>query len=426
MSSKISTTGINVNFPVSGLSNPGQGFRSNFNAIVQALNTASTEITSLQYIATSGVTGPTGFTGPLGGPSGPTGATGATGPAGSQGIQGVIGPYGPTGYTGPANTGPTGSASTTTGPTGYTGYTGPTGQASYVTGPTGYTGAASLVTGPIGLTGATGNTGPQGVGIQGPQGPVGARGTTGPTGPQGRLGSTGPRGLGGPTGAIGASFTGPIGPNGSTGPTGPRGTQGITGPVSNLQSSYLASINGNIVTNNGVGTLVIADGNPTIGNLFQITNHNGTTAYFGVTTSRITINNSVAGTIASTWLVPGYDSNMLFTNLTDTVAATNTLYLQSAGNYDTGGQIILATGIPNNGMRAETVRITSQGYIGVGTPTPVSPLTVNGIVTSLSGGFVANQASKAPNDPGVLGQICWDDNYIYVYTTSGWKHTALS
>ena len=46
MSSNISTTGINVNFPISGLNNPGQGFRSNFNAIVQALNTAVNKISA--------------------------------------------------------------------------------------------------------------------------------------------------------------------------------------------------------------------------------------------------------------------------------------------------------------------------------------------------------------------------------------------
>jgi hypothetical protein len=29
-------------------------------------------------------------------------------------------------------------------------------------------------------------------------------------------------------------------------------------------------------------------------------------------------------------------------------------------------------------------------------------------------------------DTGVLGQICWDDDNIYVYTSLGWKKTSLS
>ena len=382
MSSNISTTGINVNFPISGLNNPGQGFRSNFNAIVQALNTASLEISNLQYIATSGVTGPAGPTGSSGGPTGPIGLTGPTGVTGSQGLQGVIGPQGATGATGPYGTGPTGSQSTVTGPTGYTGITGPTGPDSTVTGPTGHTGHIG-VTGYTGATGAIGHTGPTGFGAQGPVGPVGVRGATGPTGQQGRAGFTGPRGVAGPTGALGISVVGPTGPTGVSGPTGPRGLQGQTGPAAGLQADYLASGNATITLNQVIGPVTISDGLPSVTNFFKVEGNSGLPLYFNVGKSAVTINPNVAALTSTTWTVPGYNSNMLFTKITNPVQGTNTLHLQSAGNYNNGGQIVFATGAPDaTGRRSETVRINSQGFVGIGTITPQYQLDAYGASNS--------------------------------------------
>jgi len=383
MASNITTTGINVNFPISGLNNPGQGFRSNFNAIVQALNTASTEISNLQYIATSGVTGPAGPTGSAGGPTGSQGPQGSTGPTGTIGPQGVIGPRGLTGDTGPLGTGPTGSASNVTGPTGYTGPTGSTGANSVVTGPTGYTGAASTTTGPTGRTGPAGHTGATGYGAQGIQGPVGSRGATGPTGVQGRQGFTGPRGVQGPTGLQGFSVTGATGYTGVTGPTGYRGLQGQTGPAAGLQADYLASGNGTVILNQVIGQITLQDGNPSVGNLLRVAGRAGSPTYFAASTSAVTINTNVAAATSTVWMVPGYNSNRLFANLTNPSNNTNTLWLQSAGNYNTGGQIVFATGSPDgNGQRAESVRINSQGFVGIGTTNPVYQLDAYGFSNS--------------------------------------------
>lgn len=38
----------------------------------------------------------------------------------------------------------------------------------------------------------------------------------------------------------------------------------------------------------------------------------------------------------------------------------------------------------------------------------------------------APQKTKISSDPGELGQICWDDSNIYVYTLSGWKSSSLT
>ena len=80
----VSVSGINVNFPVPGISNDSVGFRTNFGNIVAALDTAASEITQLQ--TSINATGPTGSTGPAGGPTGATGATSVvTGPTGASG-----------------------------------------------------------------------------------------------------------------------------------------------------------------------------------------------------------------------------------------------------------------------------------------------------------------------------------------------------
>ena len=106
MTSNINTSGININFPVPGISNDSSGFRENFANIVAAFDTASSEITALQSAVAMGTgpTGPTGIgpTGPAGtaantGATGPTGPTGATGTAGSTGSTGATGATGPTG-----------------------------------------------------------------------------------------------------------------------------------------------------------------------------------------------------------------------------------------------------------------------------------------------------------------------------------------
>ena len=48
MASTISTAGFNAAFPVAGVDNDSQGFRTNFNVTKVGLEQAATEITALQ------------------------------------------------------------------------------------------------------------------------------------------------------------------------------------------------------------------------------------------------------------------------------------------------------------------------------------------------------------------------------------------
>ena len=54
------------------------------------------------------------------------------------------------------------------------------------------------------------------------------------------------------------------------------------------------------------------------------------------------------------------------------------------------------------------------------------PVSASGNVT-IGGLLTSPQQTKAASDPGSIGQICWDTNYIYVCTaTNTWKRTALT
>lgn len=50
MTSAITTTNIDIQFPVPGQDNDTQGFRTNFGLIAEQLNTAAAEISDLQII----------------------------------------------------------------------------------------------------------------------------------------------------------------------------------------------------------------------------------------------------------------------------------------------------------------------------------------------------------------------------------------
>jgi hypothetical protein len=51
----------------------------------------------------------------------------------------------------------------------------------------------------------------------------------------------------------------------------------------------------------------------------------------------------------------------------------------------------------------------------------------NSKITTVPGTIKAPQLTKASNDSGAVGEICWDANYIYVCTSANvWKRAALT
>lgn len=180
-----------------------------------------------------GVTGPAGPQGPAGptGPQGPKGDTGATGPQGAQGPQGVTGPQGPQGnsFVPDVVANSTLRSTYNSQPQGYSFLAIDLGAISFKNSATSGDWSDWI---PFGR-GPQGPAGPQGPqGLQGPQGATGATGAQGPKGDTGATGPQGPQGIQGQTGATGAQ--------GATGPKGAqwRGTYsaGVTYSVDDIVS----------------------------------------------------------------------------------------------------------------------------------------------------------------------------------------------
>lgn len=90
----------------------------------------------------------------------------------------------------------------------------------------------------------------------------------------------------------------------------------------------------------------------------------------------------------------------------------------------------------NSGSNFEIVRYSDMGValdnsmaidrktnnVGFRTRTPESPLDVNADRIRIR----IDKTPKAATDTGLKGEICWDDNFIYICTaTNTWKRTAI-
>ena len=334
------------------------------------------------------------------GPQGPTGVAGAAGVTGVAGATGANGLNGATGLPG------------ITGATGANGLIGATG----VAGSTGVNGAigATGLTGPSGQNGATGAAGSTGTN--------GAIGATGLTGPSGQMGVAGAMGL---TGAIGA--TGTDGITGATGllsaGSGPGNTTYWDGTQWVLTSANLYNDGANI----GIGTTSPSYSLQVIGTTsttnFQMTNGASVgyvlqtdavgNATWVLPSAAVTAGNGLSysnDTLNSLWSASG---NNIYNNNSSSVDIGNTNTLAPLDVKASGGKDVLLTGgsatgselkflydgvshfsiynagdgnltIANtsavslgNTTGSALVAITSGGYVGIGTTSPVVPLQVN-------------------------------------------------
>lgn len=85
------------------------------------------------------------------------------------------------------------------------------------------------------------------------------------------------------------------------------------------------------------------------------------------------------------------------------------------------GNLIFGTDIDGTGTTV------SSGNIGIATPTPTAKLDIN---SSTGYNQLRMRKSYTPTSTsdsnGNVGDIAWDDNYIYIKTSAGWKRAALS
>jgi hypothetical protein len=71
--------------------------------------------------------------------------------------------------------------------------------------------------------------------------------------------------------------------------------------------------------------------------------------------------------------------------------------------------------------------IDTSGNVGIGTTAPTARLHVVGSTGYNQLRLQTPYTPTGSNDPnGNVGDIAWDNNYIYVKTAVGWKRAALS
>lgn len=77
----------------------------------------------------------------------------------------------------------------------------------------------------------------------------------------------------------------------------------------------------------------------------------------------------------------------------------------------------------DDGAGFEGMRLTYEGNLGIGTPSPTEKLDIDS-------DSIRIRQSKTPNsasDTGTTGQISWDSDYIYIcIATNTWKRVAIS
>ena len=235
-------------------------------------------------------------------------------------------------------------------------------------------GTTQFLSVPYALYAETSNTpGPQGpTGPQGEQGNQGETGPQGPAGADGINGQDGAQGPQGPTGLTGATGPqGPIGLTGATGATGPQGPIGLTGPTGLLSSGTTA---GNTTFWNGSQWVLNNS------NLFN----NGGNIGIGTTTPQLKLSVEgdiianggkyyVSGPIQSTF-PSGVQGSLIYGSRNSGTQypflSSGNLILQSTSDLDR--DILFVTG----STPSIKMNVTSSGNVGIGTNTPLSPLSI--------------------------------------------------
>lgn len=95
--------------------------------------------------------------------------------------------------------------------------------------------------------------------------------------------------------------------------------------------------------------------------------------------------------------------------------------LQAFGDPDTGLFFPAANETAMATAGLERLRVDANGYIGIGTTTPTSPLDVNSDKLRVRTAKTPASAGAAGN----AGDICWDASYLYICTaTNTWRRAA--
>jgi hypothetical protein len=159
---------------------------------------------------------------------------------------------------------------------------------------------------------------------------------------------------------------------------------------------------------------------------------------------------SVTITNAASLLFGNAANQLILVQRSDSGTAGRNLTIQAGGATGTnlaGGELRLSSGIATgsgssflsfytatagssgsaDNLPSEKMRITGDGKVGIRTTSPTALLHLNGATgynqLRLETSYTPTGSSDAN---GNVGDIAWDNSYIYVKTGVGWKRAALS
>ena len=275
-----------------------------------------------------------------------------------------------------------------------------------------YAGNSGGNSGATGPTGPGGNTGPQGPqGMPGPAGTTGGQGVTGPQGPQGN------QGLQGATGATGTNGTnGATGVTGATGTNGTNGSNGVTGATGATGATGTTGTNGLNGVTGATGATGITGTNGTNGatGVTGATGTNGANGSNGVTgATGVNGNNGATGSTGATGETGQNGTNGLngVTGATGLQGPTGAGGLSGTLNY-----VVKFT--PDGFTGGNSVIYDNGSAVGIGTSSPVDPLTVNGSGGIWNSNKINFYADNGASQKGFIGNYSSGSDFAIASTSS--------
>jgi hypothetical protein len=158
----------------------------------------------------------------------------------------------------------------------------------------------------------------------------------------------------------------------------------------------------------------------------------------GYSNSAIGVNALYSNTTGSSNSAIGVNAGRYITDgSTPNQTSSQSVYLGAETKANADGdvnEIVIGyntTGFGSNtaayGNASMVKHIFQAGSVGIGTSSPTAKLDVNGSTGYNQLRLRTSYTPTGTSDPnGNVGDIAWDNNYIYVKTSAGWKRAALS
>jgi hypothetical protein len=195
----------------------------------------------------------------------------------------------------------------------------------------------------------------------------------------------------------------------------------------NIHADVITPLNSNVVSINSIGALQVPVGDTSQ----RPAGADGYIRYNTDTPALEYFDGSIWVPVTNTvtdQIITGTGTDNVFTldqgaTTVGVIVSINGTLQQPTTAYSVSGNQITFTETPES---TDIIDIRFLGASVTINSTLSDDLTISGNVT-LSGILSAPPTTKASNAPGTVGQICWDDSWIYVCTaTNTWKRSPLT